>query len=76
MAVIQQTSLKCLACGSTELGFGNLATPANVFIPTGMFTVYGFKSRAYVCLKCGTIGHYLPKDTVEKLKDKLSSSLK
>lgn len=61
-------SLMCAACGSKDLCFGHVGTPGNVFVPTGLFTVYGFKIRAYVCLDCGYIGQFLPKDKIGRLK--------
>jgi hypothetical protein len=73
MAVNDQFHLKCVSCGSTELCFGYLGTAANVFVPTGVFTLHGFKTRSYVCLKCGQMGQYIPKDKLEKLKEKLGS---
>jgi DNA-directed RNA polymerase subunit RPC12/RpoP len=61
---------KCTLCGSTDQCFGYLATPANVFIPTGIFTFHGFKSRSYVCLKCGHITNYIPPDKLARLREK------
>ncbi len=66
-------SFKCLNCGSTELCFGYLGTTSNVFVPTGVFTVHGYRTRSYVCLKCGYMGNYLPKDKLEKLREKFST---
>lgn len=63
---------KCLSCGSTDLCFGYLST-ANVFVPTGVFTIHGFKTRSYVCLRCGQMGHFMAKDKLEKLKAKLKT---
>jgi hypothetical protein len=64
---------KCIACGSTELCFGYLGTPANVFIPTGVFTLHGFKTRSYVCLRCGQTGNYIPKYKLVKLREKFKA---
>lgn len=64
---------KCLACGSTDLCFGYQGTAANVFVPSGMFTFHGFKTRSYVCLRCGQMGHFMAKDKLEKLRAKLKT---
>jgi hypothetical protein len=64
---------KCLACGSTDLCFGYQGTAANVFVPSGVFTFHGFKTRSYVCLRCGHMGHFMAKDKLEKLRAKLKT---
>jgi hypothetical protein len=66
-------TFNCMSCGSTDLCFGYLGNAANTFVPTGVFTVHGFRSRSYVCLKCGYMGHYLPKDKLEKLREKFTT---
>jgi len=67
----------CVACGSKNLCFGTLGTSAsNVFIPSGIFTVHGYKTRSYTCLDCGYVNQYLPKDRLDKLKEKLRDRLK
>jgi DNA-directed RNA polymerase subunit RPC12/RpoP len=71
----EQVQFKCIACGSTELCFGYQGTAANVFVPTGTFTVHGYRSRSYVCLKCGHMSDYIPKDKLEKLKEKFKARL-
>jgi len=64
---------KCLACGSTDLCFGYQGTATNVFVPTGVFTFHGYKTRSYVCLRCGQMGHFMAKDKLEKLRAKLKT---
>jgi hypothetical protein len=64
---------KCLACGSTDLCFGYQGTATNVFVPSGVFTFHGFKTRSYVCLRCGHMGHFMAKDKLEKLSAKLKT---
>jgi len=64
---------KCLACGSTDLCFGYQGTATNVFVPSGVFTFHGFKTRSYVCLRCGHMGHFMAKDKLEKLRAKLKT---
>ncbi len=64
---------KCMHCGSTELAFGYQGTSSNVFVPSGLFTFHGYKTRSYVCLQCGHLGHYMPKTGLDKLKERLKS---
>ncbi|MCP4152309.1 MAG: hypothetical protein GY757_31520 [bacterium] len=65
--------LKCTLCESTEICFGYLGSAANVFVPTGTFTIHGYRTRAYVCLNCGHLGHYISMDKLEKLRNKLNA---
>jgi len=64
---------KCLGCGSTDLCFGYQGTSSNVFVPSGVFTIHGYKTRSYVCLKCGQMGHFMAKDKLEKLREKIKT---
>lgn len=68
MDIVQQFA--CIACGGTELCFGELGKPSNIFIPSGVFTIYGFRTRSYVCLSCGHVNTYVPREKVERLKRK------
>lgn len=61
---------KCLACDSADLIFGYLGGTASVFVPSGVFTMYGFKTRTFVCLKCGQVNQYLSKSKLAKLREK------
>ena len=65
----------CIACGSHRLCFGYLGTAANSFVPSGIFTIHGFRSRAYVCFDCGHVGQYISKEKMEKLKEKLKDRM-
>ena len=65
----------CTACGSTDLCYGYLGTAANVFVPTGVFTIHGYRTRSYVCLRCGFVGNFIAKDKLEKLKEKIQVHL-
>ncbi|MCP4213099.1 MAG: hypothetical protein GY765_00515 [bacterium] len=67
------SNFKCLHCGSTEMCFGYQGAAANVFVPNGLFTIHGYKTRAYICLDCGVMGHYMPKDKLERMKQRLES---
>lgn len=62
---------KCPACGSTELCFGYFGTSSNVFVPSGIFTFHGYRTRSFVCLKCGHLSQFIPKDKLMKLREKL-----
>lgn len=64
---------KCNNCMSTELCFGYIGTSSNVFVPSGVFTFHGYRTRAYVCLKCGQLSQFIPKDKLQKLRDKLQT---
>jgi len=66
----EEITHKCLACGSTEIVFGYLGGTASVFVPSGVFTMYGYKTRTFVCLKCGQVNQYLSKSKLMKLKEK------
>ena len=60
----------CLACGSTRLVFGYLSGGGSIFVPSGIFTMNGFRTRTYVCMDCGQVGHFLTLEKVAKLRDK------
>ena len=60
----------CVACGGKNLCYGyiGMGGVTNVFVPSGVFRVSGFRTRSFVCLHCGYIGQYLPKNKLDKLK--------
>lgn len=60
----------CVACGGKELCFGYLGSTATTFVPSGIFTIHGYRIRSYVCLNCGFIGQYIPKDKLDNLREK------
>lgn len=68
--MVVDDTFKCTACGGTDLCFGNLGTGTNSFIPSGVFTVYGFRIRSFVCLKCGHVQNYIPKDKLQRLRQR------
>ena len=63
-------TFQCVACGGKELCFGYLGSAATTFVPSGMFTIHGYRFRSYVCLNCGSIGQYIPKDKLDNLREK------
>jgi len=63
---------RCVACGGSEVCFGYLGTGGQSFIPSGIFTMAGYSTRAYVCLHCGFVHQYLPPDKLASLKNKLT----
>jgi hypothetical protein len=67
--------LHCVSCGGTNLCFGYLGAMKNVFVPSGLFTMAGFRTRSFVCLDCGHIGQYIQKDRLKKLRDKFEREL-
>jgi len=74
--MLSEIDPSCISCGSKELCFGYLSGGVNIFVPSNLFTVYGFKTRSYVCLNCGFITQYIPKDKLNKLKQKMGEKLK
>ncbi len=68
-------SFTCVACGGKDICFGYLGNTANAFVPSGMFTISGFRIRSYVCMNCGYLGQYIPKDKVQKLKERFQERL-
>jgi len=66
----QNRPYTCLSCGSNKLVFGYMGGAANVFVPSGIFTMNGFKTRSYTCLDCGQIGHFLPMDKLVRLRER------
>lgn len=66
----QNRPYACLACGSTRLVFGYLGGGASLFIPSGVFTMNGFRTRTYVCTDCGQIGQFLTQEKLARLREK------
>ena len=66
------SNFSCVACGGKNLCFGYLGIGgvSNVFIPSGVFSVSGSKTRSYVCLNCGYIGQFIPQSKLEKMRDR------
>jgi Zn ribbon nucleic-acid-binding protein len=67
----------CVACGGENLCFGYLGIGgvSNVFVPSGVFSVSGSKTRSYVCLNCGHVGQYIPKSKIERLRERFKEEL-
>lgn len=66
--MIVDTDKCCTACGSQRLVFGYNGNASNVFVPSSVFVIYGFRVRSYVCLDCGHVGQFISKEKLEKLK--------
>lgn len=62
----------CTKCGSSKVCYGYMGSGGNVFVPSGIFTVHGYRIRAFVCLRCGYIENYIPEDKLQKLRDKIA----
>ncbi len=73
MAMAGYEQFKCIQCGGTELCFGYKGASSNVFVPSGIFTFHGYKARHYVCVDCGFMGEYIPKDRLQKLREKFKA---
>jgi hypothetical protein len=69
------TKFSCTACGGESLCYGYLGISSNVFVPSGVYTVGGFRTRSFVCLNCGYVGQYIPKGKIVKLKQKLREDI-
>jgi hypothetical protein len=65
--------ITCVACKGGNICFGYVGTASNTFVPSGIFSVGGYRIRSYVCLECGHMGQYLPEDKINKLKEKLKN---
>ena len=39
-------------------------------MPSGIFTIHGYRIRSYVCLNWGSIGQYISKDKLDNLREK------
>ncbi len=68
----QNRHYTCLACGSSRLVFGYLSGGGSIFVPSGIFTMNGFRTRTYVCMDCGQLGHFLSMQKLVKLREKYS----
>ncbi len=62
--------LVCPLCGASELCFGYIGNSSNVFVPSGVFTIHGFRTRSFACLSCGHVSQFVPRDKLEKLREK------
>ncbi len=65
----------CVDCGGKNVCFGYTGSTSNVFVPSGIFVVHGYRTRSYVCLDCGHISQYIPESGLEKLRLRFSSRL-
>ena len=67
----------CVSCGSKTLiyGYVGIGGVTGVFVPSGVFRVSGFRTRSYVCLKCGYVGQFLPESKLQKLKVQFKDEL-
>lgn len=71
------SKLCCVACGGENLCFGYLGIKgvSNVFIPSGVFSVSGSKTRSYVCLNCGYVNQYMPENKLERLRGRFKEEV-
>ncbi len=65
---------RCAKCSSQTVCYGYMGSGGSVFVPSGVFTVNGYRLRSFVCLNCGFVESYVPKYKLEKLKEKLEDA--
>ena len=67
----------CVACGGENLCFGYLGIGgvSNVFIPSGVFSVSGSKTRSFVCLNCGYVGQYIPQNKLDRMRNRFKEEV-
>jgi hypothetical protein len=62
---------KCPACGGLNLASGTAGVYQHTFIPEGRTMMVGYATRAFVCLSCGFLSHYIKKDDLKEIRSKL-----
>jgi hypothetical protein len=66
----QPENRKCPACGGKNLADGTLGVQAHTFIPTGRTMWMGYVAKAFVCLDCGFLSHYIGQEDLNEIKHK------
>ena len=59
---------ECPCCHGANLVDGKLGVRKHTLIPEGRWMWMGYSSRAFVCLDCGFMGHYLDKADILDLR--------
>lgn len=65
----------CLVCGGKNTCFGYTGSTTNVFVPSGLFVMRGYRTRSYVCLDCGQISQYIPETGLQKLRTRFKEKV-
>ena len=60
----------CPCCGSKNLKLGKLGAYKHTFIPEGQFMWIGYDTKAFVCLDCGFVGHYLHEADIAEIRNR------
>ena len=63
---------ECPCCHSTKVRDGKLNVFRHTFIPEGRWMWLGYTPRAFVCLECGFMGHYLTEADISDLRRRQS----
>jgi len=75
---MDQQELKCPVCGGRDLHHGAFqecnAGDRCRFFPEGQWQTWSYGVRAFVCLDCGFLGHYLPLSEVALLHAEVSKT--
>ena len=65
---------KCPACGDKNLADGTLGAYKHTFIPSGRMMMLGYVAKAFVCLNCGFLSHYIEQNDLDEIKRRLKPS--
>ena len=61
---------QCPCCGSKKLKPGKLGNHKHTFIPEErQFMWIGYHPKAFVCLDCGFLGHYLDEADITEIRN-------
>jgi hypothetical protein len=58
---------QCPSCHGTKLIDGSLGVYKHTFIPADRAMFLGYVAKAFVCLNCGFLGHYLEPDDIHDI---------
>jgi hypothetical protein len=61
---------ECPSCHGTSLMEGRTGVYKHTFIPEGQWVWLGYTARAFVCLDCGFLGHFLTEEDVRDLRSR------
>ncbi len=61
---------RCPSCQGAHLCYGQIGTNRHTFMPESHFKLLGYSTKAFVCLGCGYMGHYVEERTLKKLRSR------
>ncbi len=67
---------RCPSCQGTHLSYGRIGTNRHTFMPESHFKLFGYSTKAFVCLHCGYMGHFVEERTLKKLRSREGFGLK